>query len=298
MMGIKAGLCPPRHNARMGRQGMMARTALILAAMVAGLLPAAASAEPAGWRYEIMWGGFHAGDMAVTGDQRDGAVQTGMTIRTVGLFDRLLRLRFAAEGGGREGSAGELGSEHYQTHFRNRTQEQMLRLAFRGGEAFTVLDEVLAVFAPPPDNDEPAPTVPPEARRGVRDPLTNIALLGRKARQALAGTGPGTFRLASYDGRRAYDFDVEVKGARRIAIRDQEFDSIELTMVLRPVAGFKPRFQKMWAGAEYLVHLDPQSLLPLRIYTDSFAAATVINAVDPCRVAAEQCAPLLAWGEP
>ena len=278
----------------------MAKTAWAIAAMVSTALGLAAPvrAEPMGWRYEIMWGGFHAGDMAVTRDQQGEAVRTGMTIRTVGLFDKILRLRFAAEGGGREAGAGELGSEHYQTRFRNRYQEQMLRIAYNGGVATTVLDEVLAVFSPPPEDDEPAPTVPPEAKRGVRDPLTNVAMVGRKAREAMNGGIPASFRVAGYDGRRAYDFDVTVKGERRINIRGREFDTIELVMVLRPVAGFKPRFQKMWAGAEYNVHLDRESLLPLRIHTDSFTAATVINAIEPCRVAAEQCAPLLATAEP
>ncbi|EME68594.1 hypothetical protein H261_17618 [Paramagnetospirillum caucaseum] len=278
---------------------MMTRTAWTIAATItAGLgLAVPARAEPAGWRYEIMWGGFHAGEMALTREQRDETVRTGMTIRTVGLFDKILRLRFAAEGGGTEKGAGELGSEHYQTRFRNRYQEQMLRVVYGGGEAVTVLDEVLAVFSPPPEDDEPAPAVPADAKRGVRDPLTNVAMVGRKARQALAAGGPASFRVAGYDGRRAYDFDVAIKGAKRINIRGREFDAIEMTMVLRPVAGFKPRFHKMWAGAEYVVHLDPDSLLPLRVYTDSFAAATVINAIEPCRVAAEQCAPLLAAGE-
>ncbi|WP_269078882.1 DUF3108 domain-containing protein [Paramagnetospirillum magnetotacticum] len=254
-------------------------------------------AEPLGWRYEIMWGGFHAGDMAVTTETKDKSVQTGMTIRTVGLFDKFLHLRFAAEGGGRETGGTELGSVRYQTRFSNRYQERLLVLAFAGGEATTVRDEILAVFAPPPE-DEPAPTVPPEARRGVGDPLTNLAILGRKARQAVSAGTTTAFHLASYDGRRAYDFRVEVKGARRISIHDRDFDTIELAMVLRPVAGFKPRFQKAWDGAEYIVHLDPESLLPLRIQTDGFAAALVINALEPCRIAAEQCAPLLAAGEP
>ncbi len=259
-------------------------------------LAAPAGAEPVGWRYEIMWGGFHAGNMAVTSEQQDERVRTGMTIRTVGLFDKILRLRFAAEGGGRNAAAGGLSSEHYQTRFRNRYQEQMLRVLYGGAEAVTVLDEVLAVFSPPPEDDEPAPAVPAEAKRGVRDPLTNVAVIGRMARQAMSG-GDSKFRVAGYDGRRAYDFDVAVKGTRRINIRGTDFETIEMSMVLRPVAGFKPRFQKMWSGAEYVVHLDQDSLLPVRIYTDSFAAATVINAIEPCWVAAEQCAPLLAAGE-
>lgn len=278
----------------MGKAALIALT--LLAAGLAGP-DAARAADQTGWRYEIMWGGFHAGDMAVTREQRNEAVRTAMTIRTVGLFDRFLRLRFAAEGGGVEKDAGELGSEHYQTRFRNRYQEQLLRVAYGDGEAVTLLDEVLAVFAPPPADDEPAPAVPAEARRGVGDPLTNVSAVGRKARQAVFDGGPPKFRTASYDGRRAYDFEVAVKGQRRINIRGRDFDTIELSMVLRPVAGFKPRFEKMWAGAEYTVDLDPATLLPVRIYTDSFAAATVINAVEPCRAAAEHCAPLLAAGE-
>lgn len=282
----------------MGKAPLIALS-LLAAGLGAGpVWPGAAlAADQTGWRYEIMWGGFHAGDMAVTREQQDGTVRTGMTIRTVGLFDRILRLRFAAEGGGVEKGAGELGSERYQTRFRGRYQEQMLRVAYAGGEATTILDEVLAVFAPPPPDDEPAPAVPPEARRGVGDPLTNVSVVGRKARQAVRDGGPASFRTASYDGRRAYDFDVTVKGERRINIRGRDFDAIEVAMVLRPVAGFKPRFEKMWAGAEYTVHLDPATLLPVRIYTDSFAAATVINAIEPCRAAAEHCAPLLAAGE-
>ena len=260
-------------------------------------LAAPAVAEPVGWRYEIMWGGFHAGNMAVTSDQQDDRVRTGMTIRTVGLFDKILRLRFAAEGGGRDAGTGVLSSEHYQTRFRNRYQEQMLRVLYGGAEAVTVLDEVLAVFSPPPEDDEPAPAVPTEAKRGVRDPLTNVAVVGRMARQAMNG-GESKFRVAGYDGRRAYDFDVAVRGARRINIRGKDFDAIEMSMVLRPVAGFKPRFQKMWSGAEYTVHLDRENLLPVRIYTESFTAATVINAIEPCRMAAEQCAPLLVSADP
>lgn len=272
---------------------------LLAAGLTVGLAgpDAALASDQTGWRYEIMWGGFHAGDMAVTREQRGEQVRTGMTIRTVGLFDRFLRLRFAAEGGGVEKDAGNLGSEHYQTRFRNRYQEQLLRVAYGGGEAMTILDEVLAVFAPPPPDDDPAPAVPPEAKRGTGDPLTNVSVVGRKARQAIRDGGPASFRTASYDGRRAYDFEVAVKGQRRINIRGRDFDTIEVAMVLRPVAGFKPRFEKMWGGAEYTVHLDPETLLPVRIYTDSFAAATVINAVEPCRAAAEHCAPLLAAGE-
>jgi hypothetical protein len=278
----------------------MAKAAWAIAAMVsAGLgLAAPVRAEPIGWRYEIMWGGFHAGNMAMTHDQQGEAVRTGLTIRTVGLFDMILRLRYIAEGSGHEAGAGDLGSEHYQTHFRNRYQEQMLRVAYNGGIATTILEEVLAVFSPPPKDDEPAPIVPPEAKRGVRDPLTNVAMVGRKAREALNGKAPSSFRLAGYDGRRAYDFDVKVEGERRINIRGREFDTIELTMVLQPVAGFKPRFQKMWSGAEYTVHLDRENLLPVRIYTESFTAATVINAIEPCRMAAEQCAPLLVSADP
>ena len=250
---------------------------------------ASAAAEPVGFRYEIMWGGFHAGDLAITRDERGSTILTGMSIRTVGMFDSMLRLRFAAEGGSRLAGDANPASEFYQTRYRNKYKEQLLRLAFRpDGEPVTVVDEVVETFAPPPEDDEPMPPVPPETLRGAMDPLTNVAILGRKAKAALAG-GPTRFRTASFDGRRAYDFDVTVLGRRSITIRDRVYDTIALKMVLAPVAGFKERFRRLWDGAEYAVNLDTDSLLPLRIVTDSFAASTVINAIEPCRMVAEQC---------
>lgn len=277
---------------------MAVKPAGTLALVLMAALTEPALAEPVGYRYEINWGGFHAGDLAITRDRQDETTRTGMTIRTVGLFDRMLHLRFSAEGTGLEAAGGALASESYQTRYRNRYHERLLRLAFGGGEVRTVLDEVVAVFAPPPADDEPNPPVPPEARQGTGDPLTNMAVVGRRARDILARGGPTSFRTGSFDGRRAYDFDVTVRGKTRISIGERQFDTIELTMVLRPVAGFKPKFAKMWAGAEYVVNIDPDTLLPLRIFTDSFAAATVIIATEPCRVAAEQCGPALTASAP
>ena len=277
---------------------MAVKSACALAALWVVTMTAPSLAEPVGYRYEINWGGFHAGDLAISRDQQGETTRTGMTIRTVGLFDRMLRLRFNAEGTGHESGGGGLASDSYQTRYRNRYHETLLRLAFGGGDARTVLDEVVAVFAPPPADDEPNPPVPPEARQGAGDPLTNLAVVGRRARDILASGGPPNFRTGSFDGRRAYDFDVSVRGRNRISIGERQFDTIELAMVLRPVAGFKPKFAKMWAGAEYVVNIDPDTLLPLRIFTDSFAAATVINAVEPCRMTAEQCGPALTASIP
>ncbi|OAN53705.1 hypothetical protein A6A04_13965 [Paramagnetospirillum marisnigri] len=264
-------------------------TGILAAALLA--LAAPADAEPVGFRYEIMWGGFHAGDLAITRDDGTGLVRTGMTIRTVGLFDRFLRLRFTAEGGSTSAAgASALVSEHYQTRFRNRYRETLLRVAY-APEARVVTDEVLEEFAPPPEDDSPNPPVPDQLRRGVMDPLTNMALAGQRAREALSG-GPASFRTTSYDGRRAYDFETKVIGPRRINMHGRDYDTIHLTMTLKPLAGFKPKFVKLWDGAEYEVDIDPATLLPLRIRTDSFTAATVINALEPCTVAAAQCGPV------
>ncbi|CAA7627731.1 conserved exported hypothetical protein [Candidatus Terasakiella magnetica] len=251
---------------------------------------APAWAEPVGYRYEIMWGGFHAGDMAITRDEEGGKARTGMVMRTVGLFDRFLRLRFSAESDSRPVPAPALlGSDRYETRFSNRHQERLMRVMFGpDGDPQSVSDDVVAVFGPPPEDDEPNPPVPPDLRHGTRDPLTNIALVGRHASAFLAG-GPAVVRTASFDGKRLYDFEIAFQGSTRINIRGQNRDAIALTMTLRPRAGFKPRFLHLWEGAEYKVHLDPKTLLPIRIQSDSFTAAVVMNALGPCRVPAEQC---------
>lgn len=270
---------------------------LAAGSLLALIVALPAWAEPVGFRYEIMWGGFHAGDLAITRDESGPKTVTGMSIRTVGLFDRLLRLRFSAEGGSRGEAGAGLISEHYRTHFRNRSREQVLRVAYRpGDEAVILQDEVLATFAPPPDDDDPMPEVPPELRRNAMDPLTNVSILGQKAREALAG-GPDRFRTTTFDGRRNYDFDVAVEGKSRVNIHGREYQTIRLRMILRPVAGFKQRFRKLWEGADYTVHLDPETLLPVRIETDSFTASTIINVVEPCRMAADKCGPQLSAAE-
>lgn len=267
--------------------------ALAITMIVVSAWAAPAWAEPVGYRYEIMWGGFHAGDLAITRDDASDGVLTGMTIRTVGLFDRFLRLRFSAEGESKTTLKSGMASDHYQTRYRNRYREHLLRVAY-DGEARPIRDEVLETFAPQPEDDEPNPPVPADLRRGVLDPLTSMALVGRLARDAVAGGQSKVFKTTSYDGRRAYDFEVTVIGPRRINMRDREYDTIEVTMVLKPLAGFKPKFVSLWRGAEYEVDIDSVTLLPLRIRTDSFTASTVINALEPCQVPAAQCGPLLS----
>ncbi|RAU21529.1 hypothetical protein CU669_12590 [Paramagnetospirillum kuznetsovii] len=261
-------------------------------ALVIALLSPPALAEPVGYRYEIMWGGFHAGDLAISREDSATAIHTGMTIRTVGLFDRFLRLRFTAEGESRPAGTDGLSSVGYQTRYRNRYREHLLRVAY-DGEARPIYDEVVETFAPPPEDDEPNPPVPAEFRRSVMDPLTSMALAGRAARDALT-SGRAYFKTTSYDGRKAYDFETTVIGPRRINIRDREYDTIGLTMVLKPLAGFKPKFLHLWQGAEYEVDIDRDTLLPIRIRSDSFAATTVINVIEPCHKPADQCGPQLA----
>ncbi len=74
-------------------------------------------------------------------------------------------------------------------------------------------------------------------------------------------------------------------------MHERDHDTLLLAMTLRPFAGFKSKFIKLWDGAEYEVDVDPATRLPLRIRTDSFAATTVFNALEPCRTAAPQCMP-------
>jgi len=263
-----------------------------VALAVAPALATAAMAEPVGFRYEIMWGGFRAGAMAITRDDATPLVETRMSIRTEGMFKSLFPFTFDAEGASRRVGPIELASEHYETRFTGRYQDQVMRTVYGpSGEARVVRDEVLAMFEPPPADDTPNPPVPPELRRGVADPLTNMALAGRRAAEAVARGESLTFRTISFDGKRAYAIDTKVIGRRRISMFDRDYDTLLLAMTLRPLAGFKSKFIKVWDGAEYEVDVDPATRLPLRIRTDSFAVTTVFNALAPCLTVAAQCMP-------
>jgi hypothetical protein len=251
----------------------------LLAAALFLSFAAPTAAEPVGYRYEINWGGFRAGEMSITQDEAEGRYRAGMTIHTVGLFDRFLRLRFAAESVGRR-VAAVLHPERYQTHYSNRREERRLTLDFdtasgQPGDPHEVLLEQLS----PPDDDEPAPPVAPALRAGSLDPLTGLVQIGRHVKAALAGAGPRRFTLANFDGHRRFDYAVEVKGAERLRMGSREFDSVAAIMTMIPLAGFKPRFLSMWESGAYVMHFDPVTGLPLRVETQGFAAATVVTMV-------------------
>ncbi|MGE5506812.1 MAG: DUF3108 domain-containing protein [Actinomycetota bacterium] len=260
---------------------------MAMAAVLAGVAAGPAAAEPVGYRYDIYWGGLHAGDLALTRDETGAHYRSDMAISTAGLFDLLLRLRFAAESSGRIGPRPL--PDHYQTHSRSRREERLLRLSFDpAGEPGAVDDRLLAVFQPH-DDDEPAAPVPPAMQQGTLDPLTNIDQVGRGVRAALAGRGPDRFTVASWDGRRRYDFAVTVHAPHRIHMGERDYDTVAIAMEMIPLGGFKPKFLKMWEGAAYQVDLDPATMLPLRIASESFGAALVISATAPCTVPAAQC---------
>jgi hypothetical protein len=249
-----------------------------LLALVFALCTASAAAEPAGFRYEIHWGGFKAGEMSISRDEAGGGYRAGMSIHTVGLFDTFLRLRFAAESVGRRVAAA-LRPDRYQTNYRNRREERRLTLDFADGQPGEPRDEQLAVFSPPDEDEEPAPPVPAALRFGSVDPLTAVVQMGRGVQAAMAGEGPGRFTLANFDGRRRYDFTVEVRGREKLHMNGRDYDTVAASMEMTPVAGFKPRFLGLWQGASYRVHFDPVTWLPLRVETHSFTAATVVTMV-------------------
>lgn len=240
---------------------------------------APAAAAPVGYRYEINWGGFQAGEMSIIQDEAEGRYRTGMTIHTVGLFDTFLRLRFAAESVGRRVAAA-LHPERYQTHYRNRREERRLTLEFdpASGQPGDPHEVLLAQFSPP-DDDEASPPVAPALRAGSLDPLTSLVQIGRQVQAAMAGAGPRRFTLANFDGHRRFDYAVEVRGGERLRMGSRDFDSVAATMTMIPLAGFKPRFLSLWEGGAYVVHFDPVTWLPLRVETQGFAAATVVTMV-------------------
>lgn len=252
------------------------------------LIPACLAAAPAfaaetlALRYEAFWGGFHAADIVLAVNEGNPSYRTGFEVKTRGAVKWLMRLTVDAQSRGLSSAAG-LTPQSYRTYYTTRRGERLVGVDFdpltRTGRK--VLDETWAALEPTDDDSEEVPPVPPELRTDVVDPLSGILLIRDKVAAALAG-GPTRFTVAAFDGRRRFDLTGDVVGPGRHDIAGRDYDTVDLKLTMKPVAGFKKKHLAHWDGSQYDVYLDRDLLLPLKIATDSFRVSTVINIIETC----------------
>lgn len=255
--------------------------ALILAtaaAAIPGPAPAAISEPTIEYRYEAHWGGLRAGDLAIRRGEDGQGYQAVMEMVAQGLARRLGAATFAAEASGSQ-NGGDLQAERYVTNYATDTSRKQMLMEF---DPFTGIGDAIERTFGRSGHEEIGDNVPDEMRVGAIDPLSNVLLLGQRAAQAVAGMGPADFVLKSFDGKRRYDLAATVRGIERVSIRNQSYEAVAVRLVMIPLAGFNRSQMSLWRDAEFSVHLDPATLMPLRIRTENFTAAAVVNVVARC----------------
>ncbi|MGE5547523.1 MAG: DUF3108 domain-containing protein [Solirubrobacterales bacterium] len=259
--------------------------ALLPAALAVVMLAAPALAtgrsDAVEYRYEVSWGGIRAAEAALTRGLGTERYRAELQLVTAGLTDRLAPARFSAEAEGRQQGATAVKADRYRTQFHGEDEDKELSMAF---DPFTGIGDAIERTLRGKDtaDDPPGDKVPPEMRAGAVDPLSNLVLLGEQVDAAMSGTGPNRFVLKSFDGKRRYDLAAEVKGVESVVIRERRFDAVVVRLSVTPLAGFNARQMDLWKDAVFTAELDPATLLPLRIRSENFGAAAVINVVARC----------------
>lgn len=256
---------------------------LVLALSGGGALPALAG-EDLSLRYSAYWGGFHAGDMVLTLEDGNGRYHSDFVMQSPGgVLGWLASFRIDIGNDGRLGKAEAPSPLRYSMHSLSTERERLLDVAFdpASGRAEKLRDDIIAVFDKDADDNDLPPPVPPDLRQGVVDPLSALLQIRARVTAALAG-GAKSFTVPTYDGRRRLDLAVEIQGPGSHEILSRRYDTIDLRVTMKAVAGFRPRHQKLWNGAVFDVFLDRASLLPVRLASDSLVASSVINLVETC----------------
>lgn len=242
--------------------------------LAAAALPAGA-ADAAGYRYEIFWGGFHAADASLTRGEGDGGYRANLSVHTAGTIGRWFPFLMEAVSDGTLNSP-EPRPRQFDVNSRSRSAVTEIQVAFEGGAARTVLDQVRRL-RPADDESEPRPEVPAELRAGTLDPLAALVAFGSRV-----AAGAPKFTLPVFDGRRRYDVVVEARGEKRTTMNRQAVSGLEAAIAITPLAGFKTRERERWEGSKFAILMDPSTQLPLRIQSENFGVATVISAIAPC----------------
>jgi hypothetical protein len=267
----------------------MARCQSITIALVAffiGILVGApVGAAETHLRYEVMWGGLHAAEFALSLDGDKTTYANRFRLETRGIADWLLRLRVSVSGHGEAPAAAPLKPRAYRVGYSNRRRQRVVSLRFdeESGEVSPVVesDSRLDGDASPEagdDNDEA--TISRDLRLGVIDPLSAFVESLRRVRRHLDGE-PADFRLAVFDGRRRFDLEGAYAGKVRRTILNVPRELHRVRVKTIPMAGFRRAQRILWDGTTFDVFLGTDGrLLPVQIM--SVGPGPVMNLVEEC----------------
>ena len=235
----------------------------------------AAQETPLELRYGLYWGGVRLATLDLHHELAPDGYQSGLSIETVGLIERLAKYRAEANAAGERRRFGSLVPVTFSTKYKTRKKSRSAVIQF---DPLTgdVVDLRIEKRGKPDGTD-----VPKELQHDVVDPLTAfLSLRDELARARIDGRG--AFEAAVFDGRRRYDVEARVTGGERVKISGRSWTAIRVELDVLPIVGFDDDdLQEVGVDEDERLRLevmfsDDERLLPLQVTTlDTTIAGTI-----------------------
>lgn len=254
----------------------------LLAPLAAALLIGGAasatspSEEDLSLHYTMHFGGFHVADLRFDGQTAADGYEAGVSIKTTGLTDLIVRYDGSAEARGVVDDDA-LSSTRYRYRYTSRNGERSVRVVYDPVTATAT--DVVSRKRGRDDEIE----VPRDLWQGVVDPLSAVLLLRDHVRARLTG-GPPDLEIAVFDGRRRYDLIARVAGAH------SREGTIRVDATVKPLAGFDVddmSAREIREGYRLRVQFSNDGrVLPVDIRTLNTRAIVVIRLARDCSIVA------------
>jgi len=198
---------------------------LVLAiGLVAGA--GAAEAEELAAFYRATWAGLPAAEIRLGLGETGKDYRDNIHIETQGLPQLLTKFRAEAKAEGQLAEDGTAAPARYDARYdlrKRRDQHASLRFVERGG---ALIAERTA------EDTSRKPPLPEAHRRDVLDPIAALAFIRQELRTHPPEPGH-SFTIHVFDDARRFDVAVRV-----VSVGGEE-DAIRLSLMLKPIAGFK-----------------------------------------------------------
>lgn len=280
--------CDPRRftKARQWRYLVDMKRKILLLAIFFALIAPTAKAEVAHLRFEAYWGGLHAADFTLdiaTADHNGGDYENRIHLKARGMT--WLFTHFILDAKNRGHADGTvLRPRLYRTDYSNRNNLRWIRLDYDGDTP------AMRTAKRPIDGGEwyedtigerDKFDVPEDQLPGTVDPLSALTLLLKHTRAHLEGSGPDTFAVTVYDGRRLFRLKGQHLGLATRVINRTEHDTQRLRVTSEPLAGFKKRHFALWDQTQFDFYLTRDAdLVPLQIVP--VAGGPILTLLERC----------------
>jgi hypothetical protein len=243
---------------------------MLLFALGAGQA-AAGSDAPIELRYRFTWAGVPLAEVGLRHVTNSTVYQTEVSIKTIGLADRLLGYRSSSSATGRYEEPDGFTASRFRSASMSYRKSRRILVRFDHDTGDVI--ELELTRRGEPDRSK----VPEALQKGVMDPFT--AVLQMRHRLAEAGNLEG-YTAAVFDGRRRFDAQARVTGRHHAEIAGENRPVIELEIGLTWIAGANADDLDEAEAGENRLRLklllsDDEQLIPLQLSTmDSLLTAT------------------------